>query len=116
APTLMSEETLKTAQAELGSLSSTEQVPVDIPLPEGDKTVIVATDTQVQFQTTMSLADLTKFYKEKMPANGWRFEDKGSSEKPEDVTLIYKKDDRKATIFITDLTVTRLVGIDFGPE
>jgi len=116
APTLMSEEILQTAQAELGKLSSTEQVPADIPLPEGDKTVLLATNTQVQYQTNMALTDLTRFYKEKMPANGWRFEDKGSFEKAEDVTLIYEKDDRKATISITDLMVTRMVMIDIGPE
>lgn len=115
APTLMSEETIKTAQAGMEEFADPSKIPADIPTPD-DKTLIQASADTVQFNSGMTVAELSAFYKEKMPANGWRFEDKGSSESAENATLVYKKDDRKANISITDLMVTRLVIIEIMPE
>ncbi len=112
APTYMSEEALQTVQAELGNLSSTEQVPADIPLPDGEKTILIANEKQVHYQINQTLKELIAFHQEKMPANGWAFVKAGSSESDENATLIYKKGNRKATVTISDLKVTRLVMIE----
>jgi hypothetical protein len=110
---------IKTAQSGLGTEGFDsilpKNTPQDIPVPV-DGNVIVSTDIQVQIQSSASFQDVLSFYQREMPVNGWRYEDKGSTQSSDSATLKFKKDDRLATITIVDLVVTRMISIDIGKE
>ncbi len=91
-----------TAQALLTQIpNALNTKPQDIPPFEGEQENLVETNDTVSFITPVSIKDVLKFYKNKMPDYGWNFSPKESTESNIANVLTYTKNNRLATITIT---------------
>jgi hypothetical protein len=80
--------------------TDSDEIPVDIPVVEGETRDLVSSDMVLSYSTSMSYNAVLNFYQEQMPINGW-------SEKNESVLtadaaiLYYEKDNREATVTLS---------------
>lgn len=75
--------------------------PEDIPLLPADAiNNLVATQSLVSYLTTMEYREVTSFYEDAMPTEGWNLTSSGNLETDSLAILNFEKDNRKATLTI----------------
>jgi len=77
------------------------EAPKDIPVYK-DNTEFYGASSAVLYSAAISYNDMVKFYKAQMPENGW-VEASGSMDAGGFAVLYYEKDNRKATVTVTDV-------------
>ncbi len=82
----------ETAESAIG------EPPEDIPIMEGEKDDFLTGEFMVSYAVSASLKEVTTFYQEEMPANGWDEVNDGSLASESLVVLKYEKADRSATV------------------
>ncbi len=80
---------------------SAGNLPADIPLVEGEKKNLFASDNLVSYFTPLDLNSVKEFYTNEMPANGWTYTKGETAVKNEVLLLYFDKPDRKASITLS---------------
>jgi hypothetical protein len=105
---------LETAQAAVTNYNPGEnaQVPEDIPVV--DQTTIqnqTSVNGVLTYTTSLDFKTVLDFYTKEMPNNGWEYDQSTSVQSGNNALLNYKKDDRTASIVITENTAEINVGV-----
>ena len=87
-----------TAQAGIENFQASTP-PDDIPLVPGELEGLITSNQLINYTTSMDFQEVVDFYKEEMPANDWKSEDK-SVESGTNNILFFTKSDRQAMITI----------------
>jgi hypothetical protein len=94
----------ETAQAAVTQVyTSPEQAPPDIPIMDGEKSAFVGTSQAVSYFINAEFKDAVDFYKKEMPAKGWQADTTKDTTSDNLVELHFTKDNRTATVVITQI-------------
>jgi hypothetical protein len=96
-----SEPTAAATTSGSGSTGGASGGPSDIPVVQGDNTILLVNAQLVSYQTKTDFATTVKFYKDQMPKNGWTQDTSTSIETTNASVLAYTKDTRKANVSVT---------------
>jgi hypothetical protein len=91
------------------------EAPKDIPVLS-DATGFYGNPTHVLYMTTTSLKDVTAFYKQQMPDEGWAEASSDDKITEHSALLTFKKEDRTATVILTASSSGVSVDIDIKQE
>jgi hypothetical protein len=94
----------ETAQAIVTEVyTSPEEAPADIPIMDGEKSAFVGTSQAVSYFINAEFQDAVDFYKKEMPNKGWQADTSKDSTSENLVELHFTKDNRSATVVITQI-------------
>ena len=77
--------------------------PQDIPVMEGEKMDFTSSQTEVIYMIDQNLATVLQFYQREMPAKGWIVAQSGTPAGEGETVLVYQKDNRKATVTLSEI-------------
>jgi hypothetical protein len=85
-------------------LSHTSGMPDNVPVWDGNITDIrYVTEENLEFDTDGAYADVIAFYEKEMVANGWARDDSMSFELGDIMTIVFRRDTRRADVMIADM-------------
>jgi hypothetical protein len=88
--------------------TSPSEVPSDIPIMPGETSAFVGSPQAISYVTAAEFNKVLDFYKSEMPSKGWKSTDSGTEPSVaapgmSNVELHFEKDNRKATVMITEI-------------
>lgn len=82
-----------------------EDIPEDIPVMDGEKNAFVGSSQAISYFIDADVGLVLEFYQREMPARGWSKIDYGTMVTDVSAELHYEKEDRKATVVISEVPV-----------
>jgi len=91
--------------------SSKQEIPEDIPIPDGEIDNLYSSATFLSFTTLQDIKTLTQFYLTHMSAFGWKYDEAGTYIGETDSQLNYQKQQKKTTISMHTNPVSGIVTV-----